>query len=79
MRTNWMFEIVQAETWSLSFDHFEDGSAYWAHVGHVCFTFGYIGTLPVPQLTRERALAAIKRWWSKGTLIDSVARRSPWD
>jgi len=59
---HWVFEIVRSCRWDLSLGNFEDGSAYWLHLGPVCFTFGFKGAMPVEPLRTGLAFSAIKAW-----------------
>jgi hypothetical protein len=62
-KSSWIFEIVRSYRWDLTFGKFEDGSAYWLHVGPVSFTFGFKGAKPVEPFNAIVAFAAIKTWF----------------
>lgn len=62
MQSEWIFYVVRSDRWDLNFDNFEDGSAYWLHVGPVCFTFGFKSLDPVVPFRWRLAWAAFWNW-----------------
>lgn len=62
--SHWVFEVVRSCRWDLTYGSFEDGSAYWLHIGPLCFAFGFKGTMPVEPLSFGLALGAIKPWFA---------------
>lgn len=59
---HWIFEVVRSCRWDLTYGNFEDGSAYWLHVGPLCYSFGFKGVMPVEPLRFRLALGAVRTW-----------------
>jgi hypothetical protein len=59
---HWKFDVVRAQSWTVTAGKLGDDSAYWLHLGPLCLMFAFHGQLPVAPLTRRIAMFALKDW-----------------